>query len=105
MLLTMLKYTSSWDHLDHMFQIKGLDLNRPLQRLMTKIYDFCVERIVNKCGESFSISEMQENNTLFNNLFYCLEAFDLPFQQANKSSGNMQEKLVLFRKPKMFCVQ
>ena len=42
------------------------------------------------------MNETDENNQLFKNFPFCLEAIDVTFQQANRSSGSMQVGKVYF---------
>ena len=54
-LLVVLKHKISWDQLGHMFQIKGSTFIRLIHGFMDRIFQFCVERFVEKYDERFTI--------------------------------------------------
>ena len=72
------------------------NLYSPYSRIYGKDLRICVDRFVTKYDAHFSMDELQEKGTLFQNFPFCLEAIDVTFQQANRPSGNMQEGKVYF---------
>ena len=96
MSLVVLKIKSSWDQLGHIFQIKISTCIHIMHGFMEKIYEFCVERFVEKYDEKSTMHSMIEENRLFKHFPFGLEAVDVSFQQSNLPYGNMQEDTSYF---------
>ena len=65
-------------------------------RINGKNMQTMIRKILPKYDERFSMKEMDENDKLFKNFPFCLEANDFTFQLSNRTSGSMQEGAVYF---------
>ena len=91
MIVVVMKHKSSRDQLRHMFLIKSSTFIRLMHGFMDNIYDFFVEKFVEKCHERFTMHSMIEESRLFKYFSVCHEAVDVTFLRFNRPFGKMQE--------------
>ncbi len=103
MTLVVLKHNSSWDQHSRSFSVKVPTFMRLISGFINKLVDACVTHFVTRVSKQSTMSALCEQETMFESFRFALEAIDGTFQEANRSSGNIQErKLYLSVKHKLY---
>lgn len=91
MVLAVLKHGGSWDFLAQMFRIKPTTFQRMIIAYMEIISAKAYNSWVSNVSKEYTMSKLVEDETLFDDFAYAIEAIDVTFQQSNRPSENLRE--------------
>ena len=96
MTLVALKHNSSWDQHARSFSVKVPTFMRLITGFINKIFHASVTHFVTRVSKQSTMSALCEQETMFQSFPFALNEIDITFQEANRTSGNMQEGKVYF---------
>ena len=91
-----LKHGGSWDHVENVFGISGPTFMCLVTGFMKKLEEFIIDRSVYHYNCKCKMEQFVNKGTTFHHFPYSLEAAGTTFQQANRTSGVMEEEKLYY---------